>query len=175
MQSEQTLAIATGALLALRPLFRAGVPARSDVFIVAVCAAAGRPAGSVRTSAATGHPAARLIAGALGGAPRLHLSVLEHAAPRGLLLSLQLFMADGTSDRDVGAALRDAYAEVKAIRLYPPKGALTVSPDPLDHVDSDSCGIGWELDAESSRLVLSVALADELLSGTLPRLLENAA
>lgn len=158
MQDRHTAAIAEAALLALRPLLRAGVPARADVFIVAVRAAPELSAGSVRTASAAGHPAAGLIAAALGGGPRLHLTVLERAAQTGLFLNLQLFMADGTSDRDVGAALRNAYADEPSVTLYPPKGDLTLSPDPLALPDGCSCGIGWALDPQSSRLVLSVAV-----------------
>ncbi len=168
--------IATATLIGLAPLFRAGIVARADVVAeakVGSSAAGNRPSlsghhpersGVVRTYAATGHRHTAEIEEHLPGA-RLHLTATAVERVRGILVTAHVFLADGTSERDVSAAYREAYEDEPFVRLIQARRGIHRVPDPRVLDGSNWCDVGFELDPDSGRLVVLSAL-DNLVKGT---------
>lgn len=168
--------IATATSIGLAPLFRAGIVARADVVAeakVGSSAAGNRPvlaghhperAGAVRTYAATGHRHTAEIEEHLPGV-RLHLTATAVERVRGILVTAHVFLADGTSERDVLAAYRQDYEDEPFVRLIQARRGVWRVPDPRVLDGSNWCDIGFELDPDSGRLVVLSAL-DNLVKGT---------
>lgn len=142
-------AITAAALLALAPLYRAGLPARRDVII------------DVRTgtdSVPVLHPAAGRIAALLGFGAGIHLSTAPacKAAPAALELSAHLFITDGTSGLDVSAAYRSAWDGEAHVSVLPWRSAPPRLPDPAAVSGTPRSELAFRLDPDTGRLVVLV-------------------
>jgi len=168
--------IATATLIGLMPLFRAGLVAKGDVIAeakVGSSAAGNRPnlashhperAGVVRTYAATRHRHTAEVEEQLPGA-RLHLTATAIERVRGILVTAHVFLADGTSERDVQGAYREQYEDEPFVRLVAARKGIHRVPDPRVLDGSNWCDVGFELDPDSGRLVVLSAI-DNLVKGT---------
>lgn len=169
--------LATAAILALGPLLRAGLAAKADVIVEGKLgsSAAGNRAsaashhpermGVVRTYAATGHRHAAELQQELSGGARYHLTATAVERVRGILATAHVFVPDGTSERDVLAAYREAYEDEPFVRLVLARKGIHRVPDPKILDGTNFCDIGFELDRDSGRLVVMSAL-DNLVKGT---------
>jgi N-acetyl-gamma-glutamyl-phosphate/LysW-gamma-L-alpha-aminoadipyl-6-phosphate reductase len=169
--------LATAAILALHPLLAAGLAARGDIVVegkIGSSAAGNKPGaashhpermGVIRTYAATGHRHQAEIAQELPGSARVHLTATAVERVRGILVSAHVFLPDGTSDRDVLGAFRDAYEDEPFVRLVLARKGIHRVPDPKILDGTNFCDIGFELDNDSGRLVVMSAI-DNLVKGT---------
>jgi N-acetyl-gamma-glutamyl-phosphate/LysW-gamma-L-alpha-aminoadipyl-6-phosphate reductase len=168
--------IATATILALAPLVAAGVLARSEVIVeakIGSSAAGSEPsrashhaerAGAVRTYAPTRHRHSAELEEHLPGL-NVHMTATAIERVRGILVTAHCFVPDGTSERDVGAALREAYADGPFVRLVTARRGVHRVPDPRVLDGTNFCDIGFELDHDSGRLVMMSAI-DNLVKGT---------
>lgn len=168
--------IATATLLALAPLVRGGVLARSEVIVeakIGSSAAGSEPglashhperAGAVRTYAPTHHRHAAELEEHLPGLT-VHMTATAIERVRGILVTAHCFVPDGTSERDVSAALRECYQDAPFIRHVTARRGVYRVPDPRVLDGTNFCDIGFELDHDSGRLVMMSAI-DNLVKGT---------
>jgi len=168
--------IATATLLALAPLVTAGALARSEVIVeakIGSSAAGSEPsrashhperAGAVRTYAPTRHRHTAELEEHLPGL-NVHMTATAIERVRGILVTAHCFVPDGTSERDVGAALRDAYQDAPFVRQVTARRGVYRVPDPRVLDGTNFCDIGFELDPDSGRLVMMSAI-DNLVKGT---------
>lgn len=168
--------IATAAILALLPLVRGGLLARSEVILeakVGSSAAGRRPteaghhplrAGVVRTYAPVGHRHTAELRQALPGL-QAHLTATAIERVRGILVTAHAWLHDGSAEGDVRGALEDAYADEPFVRLVTARRGPHRVPDPRVLDGSNYCDVGFALDPESGRLVLMSAI-DNLVKGT---------
>ncbi|MEX2536777.1 MAG: N-acetyl-gamma-glutamyl-phosphate reductase [Trueperaceae bacterium] len=176
--------LATATILALHPLLAAGLVARGDIIAegkVGSSAAGNRPGASshhpermgvVRTYAATGHRHQAEIAQELPGDARVHLTATAVERVRGILLTAHVFLPDGTSDRDVLSAFREAYDDEPFVRLVLARKGIHRVPDPKILDGTNFCDVGFEFDNESGRVVVMSAL-DNLVKGTAGHALQS--
>jgi N-acetyl-gamma-glutamyl-phosphate/LysW-gamma-L-alpha-aminoadipyl-6-phosphate reductase len=176
--------LATATILALHPLLAAGLAARGDIIAEGKIgsSAAGNKAGAashhpermgvVRTYAATGHRHQAEIVQELPGDARVHLTATAVERVRGILVTAHLFLPDGTSDRDVLGAFREAYEEEPFIRLVLARKGIHRVPDPKILDGTNYCDIGFELDNETGRVVVMSAI-DNLVKGTAGHALQS--
>jgi LysW-gamma-L-alpha-aminoadipyl-6-phosphate/LysW-L-glutamyl-5-phosphate reductase len=169
--------IATAATLALAPLLRAGLLARRDVVVeakIGSSAAGNEPtlaghhperSGVVRTYSATRHRHTGEIEASLGGGVAVHLTATAVERVRGVLVTAHAFVPDGTSERDVQEALRDAYGEEPFVRIVAARRGIHRVPDPKVLDGTNWCDVGFELDPETGRVVMMAAI-DNLVKGT---------
>jgi N-acetyl-gamma-glutamyl-phosphate/LysW-gamma-L-alpha-aminoadipyl-6-phosphate reductase len=176
--------IATAAILALTPLLRAGLSARSDVIVeakIGSSAAGNRPgpaghhperSGVIRTYSPVGHRHTWDIEQALGGGTRIHLTATAVSRVRGILVTAHAFMPDGTSELDARAAFQEHYGDEPFIRMVNERRGIHRVPDPKVLDGSNWCDIGFALDNDSGRLVIMAAL-DNLVKGTAGHALQS--
>ncbi|HKI58289.1 MAG TPA: N-acetyl-gamma-glutamyl-phosphate reductase [Trueperaceae bacterium] len=169
--------IATAAILALYPMLRAGLVARRDIVVEAKIgsSAAGNQAsasghhpermGVVRTYAPTRHRHTAEIEQELPGDVRVHVTATAVERVRGVLATAHVFVPDGTSERDVAAALHEAYADEPFVRIVQARKGIHRVPDPKILDGTNWADIGFELDPESGRVVVMSAI-DNLVKGT---------
>lgn len=168
--------IATATLLALAPLVRGGVLARSEVIVeakIGSSASGSRPsraghhperAGAVRTYAPTRHRHVAELEEHLPGLT-VHMTATAIERVRGILVTAHCFVPDGTSERDVTGAIREAYETAPFVRLVTAQRGIYRVPDPRVLDGTNFCDIGFELDNDSGRLVMMSAI-DNLVKGT---------
>ena len=168
--------IATASILALLPLLRAGVLSRREVFIdakVGSSAAGHTPsaashhpvrAGALRTYAPVGHRHTAEIEQAFPGLS-VHLTATATPRVRGILVTIQTFIHDGSSERDVRAALEDFADREPFIRFVSARRGIHRVPDPRVLDGTNWCDIGFALDPDTGRVVLMAAI-DNLVKGT---------
>lgn len=176
--------LATATILALRPLLAAGLASRADIIAEGKIgsSAAGNSAGPashhpermgvVRTYAPTGHRHEAEIAQELGGGAKVHLTATAVERVRGILVTAHLFLPDGTSDRDVLGAFREAYEDEPFVRLVLARKGIHRVPDPKILDGTNFCDIGFEVDNDSGRVVVMSAL-DNLVKGTAGHALQS--
>jgi N-acetyl-gamma-glutamyl-phosphate/LysW-gamma-L-alpha-aminoadipyl-6-phosphate reductase len=168
--------VATATILALLPLVRGGLLARRDVIVeakVGSSAAGHEPgpashhperAGVVRTYAPVGHRHEAEVRQAFPGiAPHLTATAVERV--RGIQVTAHAWLHDGSSERDVQAALADAYADEPFVRVVAARKGIHRVPDPKVLDGSNWCDVGFALDRDSGRLVMMAAI-DNLVKGT---------
>ena len=168
--------IATATLLSLAPLVRAGALARSEVIVeakIGSSAAGSEPslashhperAGAVRTYAPTRHRHSAELEEHLPGL-KVHMTATAIERVRGIVVTAHCFVPDGTSERDVSAALQSAYQDAPFVRLVTARRGAYRMPDPRVLDGTNFCDIGFELDRDSGRLVM-VSAIDNLVKGT---------
>ncbi len=168
--------IATATILALLPLVRGGLMARQEVIVeakVGSSAAGADPgpashhperAGVVRTYAPVGHRHEAEVRQAFPGVvPHLTATAVERV--RGIQVTAHTWLHDGSSERDVQAALADAYADEPYVRIVSARKGIHRVPDPKGLDGTNWCDVGFALDRDSGRLVMMAAI-DNLVKGT---------
>ena len=128
-------------------------------------------AGAVRTYAPTRHRHSAELEEHLPGL-KLHMTATAIERVRGILVTAHCFVPDGTSERDVGAALREAYEGAPFVRLVTARRGVYRQPDPRVLDGTNFCDIGFELDHDSGRLVMISAI-DNLVKGTAGHALQS--
>lgn len=168
--------IATASILALLPLVRAGVLARREVVIdakVGSSAAGHTPtaashhpirSGALRTYAPVGHRHGPEIEQAFPGL-RVHLTATATERVRGILVTVHGFIHDGSSERDVRAALEDFADREPFVRFVSARRGVHRVPDPRVLDGTNWCDLGFALDPDSGRVVVMAAI-DNLVKGT---------
>lgn len=170
--------IATATLLALHPLYRAGVPSPGrDVVTTALIgssAAGNSPtdashhperSGSLRVYRATGHRHTGEVEQELPGRVKFHLTAISVERVRGILTTSSLFLPDGYSERDVWAAFRDAYSDEPFVRIVKVRKGIHRYPDPKILDGTNYCDVSFEVDNDTGRIVVMSAI-DNLVKGT---------
>jgi N-acetyl-gamma-glutamyl-phosphate/LysW-gamma-L-alpha-aminoadipyl-6-phosphate reductase len=169
---------ATVSILALLPLFEAGVVQRDRTVIdVKVGSSEGGAvpndgshhpvrSGVVRPYKATGHRHAVEIEAALGrsGPARVHLSVTAIDMVRGAAVLAHVFPDRKLTQRDVWSIFRERYGDEPFLRLVSERSGAHRLPEPKILSGTNYCDIGFELDASGERLVV-VAAIDNLVRG----------
>ncbi len=168
---------ATATLLGLYPLYRAGVLKPGPVFVtllISTSAAGAEPspgshhperAGSIRVYKPTGHRHTAEVIENLLGRPEVYLTAIALDRVRGILMTAQAFLQDGWSERDVWQAYREVYAGEPFIRIVKQKKGVHRYPDPRFVQGTNYADIGFELEPDTGRLVVMVAI-DNLVKGT---------
>ncbi len=168
---------ATATLLGLYPLFKAGLLQPKPVFVtllISTSAAGAEPspashhperAGSFRVYKPTGHRHTAEVVENLPGRPEVHLTAIATDRVRGILMTAQAFLHDGWSERDVWQAYREAYGGEPFVRIVKQKKGIHRYPDPRFVQGTNYADIGFELEEDTGRLVVMVAI-DNLVKGT---------
>jgi N-acetyl-gamma-glutamyl-phosphate/LysW-gamma-L-alpha-aminoadipyl-6-phosphate reductase len=168
---------ATATLLGLYPLLKGGVLKPSPIFVtllISTSAAGAEPspashhperAGSIRVYKPTGHRHTAEVVENLPGRPEVHLTAIATDRVRGILMTAQTFLQDGWSERDVWQAYREAYGAEPFVRLVKQKKGVHRYPDPRFVQGTNYADIGFELEEDTGRLVVMVAI-DNLVKGT---------
>jgi len=168
---------ATATLLGLYPLFREGLLAPRPIFVtvmISTSAGGAEPslashhperAGSLRVYKPTGHRHTAEILENLPGNPELHMTAVATDRVRGILMTAQTFLHDGWSERDVHTAYRNVFGKEPFIRMVKMRKGIHRYPDPKVVEGTNYCDIGFELEEDTSRLVIISAI-DNLVKGT---------
>ncbi len=169
---------ATATLLALYPLYRAGIV---DGTRTVVEVKGGSSEGGNRPSDATHHPersnvvrsykptAHRHIAEieqelSPFGAVHIHFSATALGIVRGVLATCHVFLQQPVSERDIWKIYREFYGTEPFIRIVKERQGIYRYPEPKILMGSNYCDIGFELDPRGSRLVVMSAI-DNLMKG----------
>lgn len=168
---------ATATILGLYPLLRGGVLKPGPIFVtllISTSAGGAEPspashhperAGSLRVYKPTGHRHTAEVVENLPGRPEVHLTAIATDRVRGILMTAQAFLLDGWSERDVWQAYREAYGSEPFVRLVKQKKGVHRYPDPRFVQGTNYADIGFELEEDTGRLVVMVAI-DNLVKGT---------
>jgi N-acetyl-gamma-glutamyl-phosphate/LysW-gamma-L-alpha-aminoadipyl-6-phosphate reductase len=164
---------ATATILPLWPLFKEGVvDTAKPVTAEAKCGSSegGNSAseashhpersGCVRSYRPTGHRHIAEMEQELG-CP-IHFSATSIEMVRGILVTAQLFVSEGTTEKDIWKIYRQVYGQEPFIRMVKEKQGIYRYPEPKIVVGSNYCDIGFELDG--TRLVVISAI-DNLMKG----------
>ncbi len=84
---------------------------------------------------------------------------------RGILTTIQAWVPDGWSDKDVWSAYREVYGQEPFIRIVKVAKGIHRYPDPMLLDGTNFCDIGFEMDVDTGRVVLMSAI-DNLVKGT---------
>jgi N-acetyl-gamma-glutamyl-phosphate/LysW-gamma-L-alpha-aminoadipyl-6-phosphate reductase len=170
---------ATASNLALLPLMRAGLldlskPVIVDIKVGSSEAGASPNAGShhperssvIRTYAPTGHRHTAEVIQELGGSTGLevYLTITSVDLVRGALAAAHTFTKPGVTDKDLWRAYRAWANQEPFIRIVKEKSGVHRVPDPKILAGSNYVDVGFELDAETGRVVAMAAI-DNLMKG----------
>ena len=170
--------LATTAILALRPLFMAGVVANREVYIEAKVgsSAAGNKesasshhperSGAVRSFQPTGHRHTGEVVQELStdGVPTVHFSATAIELVRGILVTAHVRLAKDLDTKAIWKLFRAAYADEPFIRIVKEARGVFRYPEPKILSGSNYCDVGFERDAHGDRVVVLGAL-DNLMKG----------
>ncbi|MBB5233035.1 N-acetyl-gamma-glutamyl-phosphate reductase [Deinococcus budaensis] len=168
---------ATSITLALYPLLKLGVLLPRDIIATGLIGSSAsgasaseashhpERAGSLRVYKPVGHRHTAEVQQELPGRFPLHLTAISTPRVRGILTTLQAWIPDGYSDRDVWSAYREVYAAEPFIRIVKVARGVHRYPDPMLLDGTNYCDLGFEMDMDSGRVVLMSAL-DNLVKGT---------
>jgi N-acetyl-gamma-glutamyl-phosphate/LysW-gamma-L-alpha-aminoadipyl-6-phosphate reductase len=122
--------------------------------------------GVVRPYKATGHRHTAEIEMVLGkhGPAQVHLSVTAIDMVRGASALAHIFLKERLTERDIWSVLRARYGDEPFVRLVSERSGAYRFPEPKLLSGTNYCDIGFELDADSNRLVV-VAAIDNLVKG----------
>jgi N-acetyl-gamma-glutamyl-phosphate/LysW-gamma-L-alpha-aminoadipyl-6-phosphate reductase len=164
---------ATATILPLWPLFREGiVDASRPVIAEAKCGssegghrasdASHHPerSGCVRSYRPTGHRHIAEMEQELGHS--IHFSATSIEMVRGILVTAHLFVAEGTTEKDIWQTYRKVYGQEPFIRIVKERQGIYRFPEPKILAGSNYCDIGFEL--SGTRLVVISAI-DNLMKG----------
>ncbi len=164
---------ATATILPLWPLFKQGVVDTSrPVIAEAKCGSSegGNSAseashhpersGCVRSYKPTGHRHIAEMEQELGHP--IHFSATSIEMVRGILVTAHLFVAEGTTEKDIWQIYRRVYGQEPFIRIVKEKQGIYRFPEPKILIGSNYCDIGFEL--AGTRLVVISAI-DNLMKG----------
>jgi len=172
---------ATATNLAIWPLFRADLVDRNRDVIVEVkvgsseggnspSEASHHPerSGAVRSFAPTGHRHTAEVLQVLartGPLPRVHFSATAIELVRGVLATAHVFLKDHSlSEKDLWKAYRAAYQGEPFVRIVKEQQGIYRYPEPKILAGSNYADVGFELDAETGRVVALCAI-DNLMKG----------
>jgi N-acetyl-gamma-glutamyl-phosphate/LysW-gamma-L-alpha-aminoadipyl-6-phosphate reductase len=167
---------ATASNLALLPLVRAGLLDLSRPIIVdvktgsseggaTVNAGSHHPerSHSVRAYAPTGHRHTAEVIQELG-LGNVHLSMTAVDLVRGVLAAAHCFVKPGVTEKDLWKAYRAAYNNEPFVRIVKDRSGIHRVPDPKILAGSNYADVGFDLDADSGRVV-ALAAIDNLMKG----------
>jgi N-acetyl-gamma-glutamyl-phosphate/LysW-gamma-L-alpha-aminoadipyl-6-phosphate reductase len=164
---------ATATILALLPLYRAGVVESAVVEVKAGSSQGGNTpspgshhperSGALRSYKPTAHRHVAEIRQALG-ADNIHFSATSIEMVRGILATCHVFLDRQLEEKDVWKLYRGTYAEEPFIRIVKERSGIHRYPEPKILAGSNYCDIGFERDPHSNRLVVISAL-DNLVKG----------
>jgi N-acetyl-gamma-glutamyl-phosphate/LysW-gamma-L-alpha-aminoadipyl-6-phosphate reductase len=164
---------ATATILALHPLYRAGVVESAVVEVKAGSSQGGNTpspgshhperSGALRSYKPTAHRHVAEIRQALG-ADNIHFSATSIEMVRGILATCHVFLDRQLEEKDVWKLYRGTYAEEPFIRIVKERSGIHRYPEPKILAGSNYCDIGFERDPHSNRLVVISAL-DNLVKG----------
>ena len=164
---------ATATILALHPLYQAGVVESSVVEVKAGSSQGGNTvnegshhperSGAVRSYKPTAHRHLGEIRQSLG-ADNIHFSATSIEMVRGILATCHVFLNQPLEDKDIWKIYRSAYGDEPFIRIVKERSGIHRYPEPKIVAGSNYCDIGFELDPLSNRLVVMCAI-DNLMKG----------
>jgi len=164
---------ATATILALHPLYQAGVVESTVVEVKAGSSQGGNAvsegshhperSGAVRSYKPTAHRHLGEIQQELG-ADNIHFSATSIEMVRGILATCHVFLNRDLEEKDVWKIYRGAYGDEPFIRIVKERSGIHRYPEPKILAGSNYCDIGFERDPTSNRLVVIAAL-DNLMKG----------
>ena len=169
---------ATAVILALAPLFRAGL-VQLDHTVVEVKVgsseggnAAGEAShhpersGCVRSFKPVAHRHTAEIVQELGAGEPLgiHFSATAIEMVRGVLATCHVFLKDDLDEKEIWKVYREAYGDEPFVRIVKEREGLYRFPEPKLLAGTNYCDIGFARDPHSRRLVVVSAL-DNLMKG----------
>ncbi|MBL7661325.1 N-acetyl-gamma-glutamyl-phosphate reductase [bacterium] len=172
--------IATSAIVALYPLFAAGIVKDNSVMIdakVGSSAAGASPslgshhperAGSLRSFKPTGHRHVAEISEQLtnqNGKPQVYLTATSTDAVRGILSTSQIFLKNNLNDLEIRTIYRDYYKDEPFVRIVKESKGIYRYPEPKYVIGTNFIDIGYEVEPETGRVVVISAI-DNLVKGS---------
>jgi N-acetyl-gamma-glutamyl-phosphate/LysW-gamma-L-alpha-aminoadipyl-6-phosphate reductase len=164
---------ATATILALHPLYRAGVVESAVVEVKAGSSQGGNSAsdashhpersGVVRSYKPTGHRHVGEMLQELG-ASNIHFSATSIEMVRGILATCHVFLNQALEEKDIWKLYRGAYGNEPFIRIVKERSGIHRYPEPKLLAGGNYCDIGFEKDPHSNRLVV-VSAIDNLMKG----------
>jgi N-acetyl-gamma-glutamyl-phosphate/LysW-gamma-L-alpha-aminoadipyl-6-phosphate reductase len=164
---------ATATILALHPLYQAGVVESAVVEVKAGSSQGGNAvnegshhperSGAVRSYKPTGHRHLGEIRQELN-ADNIHLSATSIEMVRGILATSHVFLNTELEEKDIWKIYRNAYSDEPFIRIVKERSGIHRYPEPKLLAGSNYCDIGFERDPHSNRLVVISAI-DNLMKG----------
>jgi N-acetyl-gamma-glutamyl-phosphate/LysW-gamma-L-alpha-aminoadipyl-6-phosphate reductase len=167
---------ATASILALLPLVRANLLDVDKPIIVDIKTGSSEGGASVnpgshhpekshsvRTYAPTGHRHTAEVIQELGLC-NVHLSMTAVELVRGVLAAAHAFVKPGTTEKDLWKAYRSAYNSEPFVRIVKERAGIHRVPDPKILAGTNYADVGFELDADSGRVV-ALAAIDNLMKG----------
>jgi len=164
---------ATAPILALYPLYQAGVFESTGVEVKAGSSQGGNAvsegshhperSGAVRSYKPTGHRHLGEIRQELN-ADNIHLSATSIEMVRGILATCHVFLKTALEEKDIWKIYRSAYGNEPFIRIVKERSGIHRYPEPKLLAGSNYCDIGFERDPHSNRLVVISAI-DNLMKG----------
>ena len=170
---------ATGAILGLMPLFKAGVVRPEPVVIetkIGSSAAGAEPnpgshhperSGAMRSYEPTNHRHTAEVRQELtfnGITPNVHLSATAVDAVRGELITAHVFLKQPMADKDIWKIYRQAYANEPFMRIVKERTGIYRYPEPKILIGSNFADVGFEIEEGSDRVVVMCAL-DNMMKG----------
>ena len=163
---------ATAVILALHPLFAAGV---ADTRFTVVEAKVGSSEGGASVSPASHHPvrancvrsykptghrhtAEMLQELGLDGDSHIHFSATAIDMVRGVLATCHVFLNDGQGEKEIWKLFRAAYGSEPFVRIVKERDGAFRYPEPKLLAGTNYCDVGFERDADGRRLVVMSAL-----------------
>ena len=165
---------ATATILALRPLYQAGVAQSAVVEVKVGSSEAGNRAsdashhpersGAMRSYKPTGHRHMAEIEAVLPGP--VHFSATSVEMVRGILATCHVFVDRhaGIDDKALWKIYRRSYALEPFVRIVMDRAGIHRYPDPNILAGSNYCDIGFEADRNANRVVVLGAI-DNLMKG----------
>jgi len=164
---------ATATILALHPLYQAGVVESSVVEVKAGSSQGGNTvsegshhperSGAVRSYKPTAHRHLGEIRQELK-ANNIHFSATSIEMVRGILATCHVFLNTPLEEKDIWKIYRSAYGDEPFIRIVKERTGIHRYPEPKLLAGSNYCDIGFERDPYSNRLVVLSAI-DNLMKG----------
>ncbi len=164
---------ATATILALHPLYKAGVVESAVVEVKAGSSQGGNSAsdashhpersGVVRSYKPTGHRHVGEMVQELG-ADNIHFSATSIEMVRGILATCHVFLNAALEEKDFWKLYRSAYGSEPFIRIVKERSGIHRYPEPKLLAGGNYCDIGFEKDPHSNRLVV-VSAIDNLMKG----------
>ena len=164
---------ATATILALHPLYQAGVVESAVVEVKAGSSQGGNAvnegshhperSGAVRSYKPTAHRHLGEIEQALD-ATNIHFSATSIEMVRGILATCHVFLTQDLAEKDIWKLYRGAYGDEPFVRIVKERSGIHRYPEPKILAGSNYCDIGFERDPHSNRLVVISAL-DNLMKG----------
>ncbi|MYH53519.1 MAG: N-acetyl-gamma-glutamyl-phosphate reductase, partial [Gemmatimonadetes bacterium] len=163
---------ATASILALHPLYRAGVADSAVIEVKVGSSEAGNRStpgshhpersGAMRSYKPTGHRHLAEIQAMLG-AP-VHFSATSVEMVRGVLATCHVFLNRDLDDKALWRIYRDAYATEPFVRIVKERAGIHRYPDPNLLAGANFCDVGFERDPLARRVVVMSAI-DNLMKG----------